>query len=63
VKKRKFKPGPPLKTLNQVWVANEKCQWLWLFGRPKHPTVLVSMTVRTVASFLRAGALRKAVKV
>jgi hypothetical protein len=63
MRKKKFRPGRQLRTLNELWRASEANQWLYLHETPKHPTILVSMTIRTVAGFLRAGAIKKAVKI
>jgi len=60
--KHKFRPGRTLKTLNQVWEANLRRQWLYLHARPKHPSVLVNMSMVTIAGFLRAGSIKVAVE-
>jgi hypothetical protein len=45
-----------------VWEANLKRQWLYLYTRPKHPSVLVNMSMVTIAGFLRAGSIKVAVE-
>lgn len=57
MKPRKFRQGWRVVFLEEVVHAFHKRQWLWLHGRPRHPSVIVSMTVKTVEDMIRRGQL------
>lgn len=62
MKRRMFKPGRPIRSIGEFIRCHEKREWVWLFNRPKHPSIIVNMSVLTVLGFIRNGALKKAIK-
>ena len=56
-RKRKYEQGVPIRTLDELqWALNTRC-WFWLRGRPKHPAIIESMTLRTLLAFIRSSVL------
>ena len=46
---KKFKQGEPITNITELydWVFNGG--WVYLHGRPKHPTIIQNMMLRTLA--------------
>jgi len=57
-RKNKYKPGPVINNVETVIKMINLSSWIYLFGRPKHPTIIDSMTLRTVRGFIKHKQLR-----
>jgi hypothetical protein len=55
VKKKKFKKGEKIRTIGALVFYINAGRWIYLRGVPKHPSIVVSMTLRTVQKFLKDG--------
>lgn len=65
-----FRPGPAIKTmpvlirwLDSYSLAKNLNGWCYLFGRPKHPRVLMSMTLDTLRAFVANRDLFTAIQI
>lgn len=60
---KKFKKGEPITNIAELceWVFNDG--WVYLHGRPKHPSIIQNMMLRTLRILLDANMLTKAVVV
>lgn len=58
---KKFKKGEQITTIAELceWVFNDG--WVYLHGRPKHPTIIQNMMLRTLRTLLGNAMLAKAV--
>lgn len=58
---KKFKKGEPIVTIAELceWVFNDG--WVYLHGRPKHPSIIQNMMLRTLRTLLGNAMLAKAV--
>jgi hypothetical protein len=56
--KRKFEAGDPITDLNTLLHQ----EWVIFHGRTKHVETFRSMTIRTVESFLKNGAIHMAIR-
>lgn len=54
---KKYISGDPIVSISQVTTAALKGEWIMMRGVPKHPCVIMSMTLRTVFGFIRSGLL------
>jgi hypothetical protein len=62
---KKFKVGRRITSLSAVKRCLDSGQWIYLggrTGRPKHPGVIMSMTLRTIEDFIQRKSLWKAVR-
>lgn len=60
---KKFKKGEPITNIAELceWVFNDG--WVYLYTRPKHPALMMSMMLRTLKVLLDGGQLFKAMPV
>lgn len=58
---KKFRPGETIRSWEFLAGHLRSGGWIYLRGRPKHPSVLRSMTYITIERFLYGGGLRYAV--
>ncbi len=49
---KKFRPGARILSLSALAKHVEFGRWIYLHGTPKHPKVLMSMTLNTLRAFL-----------
>ncbi len=56
-----FRQGPRIRNMNDFnqWVYHGQ-GWVMMRGVPKHPSILLSMTYRTVIGYVNGGHLYKA---
>lgn len=59
---RVFRPGATITSMEEVASLLQARCWVYLFNRPKHPSVLGSMQFNTLAGFVILGALRVAIR-
>jgi hypothetical protein len=57
---KKFKQGEPITNIAELceWVFSDG--WVYLHGRPKHPTIILNMMLRTLNALLNGGQLFRA---
>jgi hypothetical protein len=60
--KRKFSYGPRVETLHEVIDAARRGKWLYVGSVPKHPSIVVNMSLTTVAGMIERKALRHTVR-
>lgn len=61
-RKRMFRKGRKLHSMEQVARAVEGNLYIFMFDRPQHPGWVRSMRLGTVLAFLRRGYLREALR-
>lgn len=61
-KKRKYKRGEPIKTLEEMLNVLEKDHFVWMFGRPKTAGFVYSQQFATLVYQLAGGQICRAVK-
>ena len=57
---RKFAVGEPVGSMVELVERLERGEWHMLRGVPKHPSILQSMTLRTLMGFVCCRMLKKA---
>ena len=62
MKTSKFCKGKLVVSINQLCRLIDNNEWVYLIDRPKHPTIIANMTLRTVRGFLNHKMLWKAIK-
>ena len=59
-RKRKYRQGDIIRTLAELEKELNAGRYVYLRDVPKHPSVIISMTLRTIQIFLRGDSLRYA---
>lgn len=62
-RQRIYRAGRQIKTMDRLSRELLAGNYLWFFGRPCHPSWLMSMQFRTLHSLIRHKALRTAVRI
>ena len=57
----KFQKGKAIKTMADLSKLLDAGEWVYQFDRPKHHGWLISMSYRTLAYFVKMGALFRAI--
>ena len=57
----KFRPGGTICGWNTLASILDSGRWVYLFGRPKHPSFIISMQFKTVRGFLYGENFRVAI--
>lgn len=60
VSQKMFEKGKPIKNLHELVLWLECDSWVYLRNVPKHPSILESMTLRTLRMFVRGGMVFRA---
>jgi hypothetical protein len=56
----KYIPGEPFSTLGELRAWLESGGWVYWHGRPKHPSIIISLQFRCILSGLRHGIFYRA---
>jgi hypothetical protein len=59
-KPHKFRPGRKILSMAELEHAFRLDLWIYLHGKPKHPSVIKSMTYQTIEGYIRKGMLTEA---
>ena len=60
--KRKFRKGEPIKSIIDLIMRLGDGDWVYLHGQPKHPSILMNMSLTTLIGFCRYGGVHVAEK-
>lgn len=60
MKKRKFKKGAQIASLNHLAEAMD-CGWIWYRHKAYHPSFIISMQFRTIINGMRARCFFEAI--
>lgn len=58
---RKLQSAFALRSIGELETALDNNQWLYWGDRPKHPSIFLGMTLRTLKRGIKAGSIRYAV--
>ena len=59
---KKYRKGPTIRLLSTLYeILFLRQDYVFLRDQPKHPSIIISMTLRTVVLFLEGGALSEAI--
>uniref|UniRef100_A0A6M3JJY3 Uncharacterized protein n=1 Tax=viral metagenome TaxID=1070528 RepID=A0A6M3JJY3_9ZZZZ len=57
-RRNKFKPGDTVHTIEQLDIFLAQGRWVYMWNRPKHPSFIDSMPLRTVRYFVTQNAFK-----
>lgn len=57
----KYRPGPLVRSMNEVDRMIERRDWFWMFGRPINAGFVTSMQFHALRVALRTKSVRRAV--
>ena len=60
--KRKFRPGKPIRSIGDLTRRLQRGDWVYMFGRPKHPGWILSMQFNSILYMLNSGFLYAAIR-
>jgi hypothetical protein len=55
--KRKYRKGEQIKSIIDLIMRLGAGDWVYLHGQPKHPSILMNMSLNTLIGFCRYGAV------
>jgi hypothetical protein len=58
----KFRKGKLINSIPELWIYLSHRRWIYMGSRPKHPSVLMNMSLITLAGFIRRNSLWVAVE-
>ena len=59
---KKFKQGEPITNITELYDWVFSGGWVYLHGRPKHPTIIQNMMLMTISAMMNGKALFKAIE-
>ena len=57
-----FKKGNQITSVDHLSSLLDQNKWIYWIDRPKHPSILLSMQLRTILKALKAGILYEAIR-